>query len=102
MNVWEIAILKSIKSLGGKAELQQIYNRLFNFKKMTKKHLRITYGRPAYQNQVRKHITNLCRAGELIWISRGRYSLTEKGTRRININKKKDLHRGVKSDVSLV
>ena len=30
MNVWEIAILKSIKSLGGEAGLQQIYKRLLS------------------------------------------------------------------------
>lgn len=88
MNRWEIAILKSIKSLGGEAENKQIYKELFNFKsflKMTKKHLRITYGRPAYRHQVRSHIANLQQAGELIRISRGRYSLTEKGMRRIDI-----------------
>ena len=33
MNRWEIAILKSIKSLGGEAKNQQIYKELLNFKK---------------------------------------------------------------------
>ena len=86
---WEIAILESIKSLGGEARLQQIYKRLPDFKHVTEEHLRITYGRPAYQHQARRHITNLRRAGELIWISRGRYFLTEKGMKRADIEKEK-------------
>jgi len=87
MNVWEIAILKSINLLGGEAGLQQIYNKLADFIQLTEEHLRKTKwgGRPAYQHQVRSHITNLCQAGELARISRGRYSLTKKGLRRINI-----------------
>ena len=43
MNVWEIAILKSIKSLGGEAKLQEIYERLRlpDFKQLTEKALRV-------------------------------------------------------------
>lgn len=79
MNDWERAILKSIKSLGGEAGLQEIYKKFLDFKQhLTEEHLRITYGRPAYQHQVRRRITNLRRAGELIRISRGHYSLREK------------------------
>jgi len=87
VNVWEIAILKSIKSLGGEAELQQIYERLRSFIQLTEKDLRSTEwgGRPAYQHQVRSHITNLCQSGELCRVSRGRYSLTEKGKKRISV-----------------
>ena len=87
MNVWETAILKTINSLGGEAGLQQIYERLTIFIKLTEKDLRKTEwgGRPAYQHQVRSHITNLCQAGELGRVSRGRYSLTEKGQGRIGV-----------------
>ena len=85
MNVWEIAILKTIKSLGGEAELQRIYERLHDFIKLTEEHLKETKwgGREAYQHQVRSHITNLYETGELVRISRGRYSLTQKGQKRI-------------------
>lgn len=85
MNIWEIAILKSIESFGEKATLQQIYRRLNNFIKLTENDLRETQweGRPAYQHQVRSHITNLCQAKELKRIFRGCYSLTEKGRKRI-------------------
>jgi restriction endonuclease Mrr len=86
MNVWEIAILKCIESYSGKVMLQQIYERLSSFIKLTEDDLRETEwgGRPAYQHQVRSHIVNLCQAGELNRISRGCYSLTDKGRKRIN------------------
>ena len=96
MNVWEIAILRCTKSLGGEAELQQIYERLPDFIHLRKKALRIIpkYGRrPLYHHWVRSHIKDLCQKDELEWISRGRYSLSEKGIKRIDIEKeKKDLH----------
>ena len=87
MNVWEIAILKSINSLGGEAQLQKIYEKLPDFIKLTEEDLRETKwgGRPAYQHQVRSHITNLCQVDELVKVSRGCYSLTEKGLRRIGV-----------------
>lgn len=81
MNVWEIAILKSIKSLGGEANLQKIYERLPDFIQLTEEAKRIEpkWGnRPLYQHWVRKYISNLCKNDELVWISRGNYSLPEK------------------------
>ncbi len=99
MNRWEIAILKSIESLGGGAKNQQIYKELLSFKKflnITEKHFRESkHGRyPAYQDGVRSHLSNLQQAGELKRISRGQpYCLTEKGIKRINIEQgKEDLH----------
>ena len=92
MNVWEIAILKSIKSLGGEAELQQIYKELPVFIKLNEKNKRESkYGRyTAYQDDVRKHIANLWhKKGELTRIAKRRYSLTKKGIKRIEIEKKK-------------
>ena len=81
---WEIAILKCIKSLGGEAELQRIYERIANFVELQEEHLRETYGRPAYHHQVRSHIKNLCESGELIQKDRGVYALTERGLQRAN------------------
>lgn len=92
MSLWEIAILRSIKSLGGKAELQQIYERLPNFKQLTEKALRIIpkYGkRPLYHHWVRSHIKDLCQKDELVKIRRSCYFLTEKGIKRIDSDKKK-------------
>jgi hypothetical protein len=85
MNVWEIAILKCIEALGGNAALQHIYGALGKFKQLSPTHLKATIhgGRPAYQHQVRSHISNLCASGELVRMSRGNYSLTEKGRKRI-------------------
>jgi hypothetical protein len=85
MNIWEVAILTCINSLHGEADLQEIYKHIGNFIILEKRHLEETRygGRPAYQHQVRSHITNLCQAGDLIRISIGRYSLTKKGQKRI-------------------
>ena len=95
MKRWEIAILKSIKSLGGEAKNQQIYEELLNFKcflKLTEEHLRKSkHGRyPAYQDGVRSNLSDLRQAGELIKILRGRYCLTKKGIKRIEIEKRKE------------
>lgn len=87
MNNWEIAILKCINSLGSGAELQEIYRELDKFIELTSEHLKPTeWGRrPAYQHQVRSHISNLRQAGYLIKIATGRYSLTAKGRNRIGL-----------------
>jgi len=98
MNVWEIAILKSIKSLGGEAGLPQIYEKLPDFRPLTEKARRIIpkYGkRPLYHHWVRSHIKYLCQKDELKQISRGRYSLSEKGIKRIDIEKEKKTFMGV-------
>ena len=78
MSDWEVAIFKCINSLGGKAYLKQIYENIGNFIELKEKHFKKQYGRPAYQHQIRSHIVNLCQSGELINLSRGFYSLTEK------------------------
>lgn len=87
MNIWEVAILKTVRSIGGKASLQQIYDILEkgNFIRLSNYDLRETQwnGRPAYQHQVRSHISNLVQAGELSRISRGVYTITENGRKRI-------------------
>lgn len=88
MSKWEIEILKSIKSLGGEALPKQVCERLYtspNFRQLlTKKHLEITFYRPAYYHQIRRRMVKLRRDGELKQISRRQpYSLTEKGIERI-------------------
>ena len=95
MNVWQTAILRSVKSLGGEAELQQIYKKLSDFINFNEKNKRESrYGRhPAYWDDVRSHIKDLCQIDELDWISESCYSLTEKGIKREDSEKgKKDLH----------
>lgn len=92
MNTWEIAILKSIKSLGEEAQSLQICERFSNYfeEQLTEKLLRITYKKPTYYHHVRKRISILWhKKGELKWISWGRYSLTKKGTERIETEKRK-------------
>ena len=81
--MWEYSILQCINSLGGGADLQQMYNKIPDFIELTKEHWKEKYGRPAYQHQIRSHIANLCQSGDLVRISRGCYSLTEKGRERL-------------------
>lgn len=81
--MWEYSILQCIDSLGGKAYLDQIYKEISEFIELTKEHWKEQYGRPTYQNQIRSHIANLCQSGNLDKISRGEYSLTEKGKEKL-------------------
>lgn len=92
MNTWEIAILKSIKSLGGEAELKQMYERLPGFKPLTKENKRITkWKEPEYQHQIRARVWVLWhKKDELTRIVRGHYYLTKEGTERIGIEKRKN------------
>jgi hypothetical protein len=87
MNVWEIAILKSIDYRGGEADTQQIYTDMESgtFISLNGNDLRTTkYGdRPAYQHQVRSHLSNLTQSKNIQKVSRGVYSITAKGMRRI-------------------
>ena len=87
MDTWEITILKIVKSRGGHANTQEIYNDLESgdFKILNDEHLRKTShgGRKAYQNQVRSHLSNLSQASDLKWVKRGTYEITDKGLKRI-------------------
>lgn len=87
MNVWEIAILKSIEHRGGEADTQQIYTDMESgaFITLTENDLRITKygGRLAYQHQVRSHLSNLTQSKDIHKVSRGVYSITAKGMKRI-------------------
>jgi len=82
---WEIAILKCINSLGGKAYLKQAYENIDKFIQLTGYDKRSTNygGRPAFEHQVRSHISNLCEKNDLQWLMRGYYMITERGRRRI-------------------
>ncbi len=86
--MWEYSILQCIDSLGGKADLQQIYKKIPYFIELSDEHWKKTYGRPAYQHQIRSHITNLCQSGNLAKISRGCYSLTGNGQETLCRKKK--------------
>jgi len=84
-NVWEVAILKSIESFGGEAMLQQIYRKLSDYVEMSEYHLRETQwgARPAFQHQVRSHISNLVQADQLVRVARAKYRLARKGIERL-------------------
>jgi hypothetical protein len=89
VNIWENSILKSIASLGGEATLPQIYDSIQKFKEMTENDLKKTKwgGRPAFQHQIRSHISNLCQEKSLSRLKTEqkpvRYLLTIKGKSRI-------------------
>jgi len=79
MKYWEEKIYRSIESLGGEADLGEIYKKLPDFIDLNERHLRITKwgGRPAYHHIVRSYITNMCQSGLLLRTSIGRYKIIE-------------------------
>lgn len=87
MRNWEIAILQSIDSEGGRATNQEIYSKLEDgeFMSLTDDDLRETEygGRPAYQHQVRSHLSNMVESGDLKRVARGTYSITTQGQSRL-------------------
>jgi len=77
MQTWRVAILETIESLGGQASLQQIYEQIPNFKRLTEKDLTEWGHQPMYHHYIRSIIAKLCKSGKLLPISRGFYSLRE-------------------------
>lgn len=75
---WERSIIKCIESFGREADRKQIYDNTRNFVELTEEHLKITYGRPNYYHQIRKHLSNMLKK-EYIIISKDCYAVTEKG-----------------------
>jgi hypothetical protein len=81
---WEIAILKAFDGLGDCVLNQEAYVHVQDFRKLDAHHRRLQWGeRPAYQNQMRSHISNLCAKGEMRKIGRGLHCITGKGKVRI-------------------
>ncbi len=87
MNIWEIAILRSIDHRGGEAANKQIYTDLESgaFINLTENDLRRTQhgNRKAYQNQVRSHLANLKQSKDIQKVSHGVYAITAEGMKRI-------------------
>jgi hypothetical protein len=79
---WRLAVLKSYALCpNGLASNQDIYDKVRQFKALKASHLRPQWGnRPAYHNQVRSHISDLCDSGDLVPVDEGLHRLTAKGT----------------------
>ena len=77
MKFWEEAIYKSIESLGGEADLQEIYRSLLDRGTLSEWEQRETRwgSRPAYHHIVRSYIHNMCQSGLLCRVARGRYKI---------------------------
>jgi hypothetical protein len=84
---WEVALMKIIRSLGGRTDTQSIYGELEEgtFITLAKEHLQKTVygGRPAYQHSTRSYLSNLTKAGYLQRESRATYVLTKSEAKRI-------------------
>ena len=85
---WENKILLLFHQLGGMATLKQLYELVEKRQDMFElkpEHFRPTKwgGIPAFEHQVRSHISNLRQSENLRWIDTGRYELTEKGLKRV-------------------
>jgi hypothetical protein len=87
VNRWQRAILEVVaESPQGQADLQRIYAGLQALLQLSPEHLRPTRygGRPAYQHQVRSHVTDLCQVRQLEHLSRGFYGITRIGRLRLS------------------
>ena len=85
MNRWHLAILRAFAETRDGASLQDVYRRLPSLIELTRDHLRPTKhgGRPAFQHQVRSHVTDLRQAAQLRQLARGRYAITALGRARL-------------------
>ena len=83
---WEVTILRIMQELGSSADLSHVYRALEEGPSLTANDLRETKwgGRPAYQHQVRSHVSNLCKAKQLRNVARGRYEITPEGRARLD------------------
>ena len=85
---WENKILLLFHELDGMTTLKKIYELIEKRQDMfplKPKHFEPTKwgGRPAFEHQVRSHISNLRQSGDLRWIDTGKYELTERGLKRV-------------------
>jgi hypothetical protein len=81
---WQYAILEVLTHSRGEADLKDIYHSLEHNFPLDSADTRETRfgGRPAYQHVVRSVMSNLTNRGDVAWVCRGRYRLTEKGKAR--------------------
>jgi hypothetical protein len=84
---WQLATLKAfdIPSDPNRALTdRQAYRRLQDFKRLEPHHLKFQWGeRPAYENQMRSHISDLCDLGQLKMLKRNLHYITPLGRARI-------------------
>lgn len=84
---WQLAILKAFdipddanRALTNK----QACRRVQDFKHLEPHHRILQWGeRPAFQNQMRSHISNLCGLGQLKMLKRGLHCITPQGRARL-------------------
>jgi len=81
---WDYALFEILTHSGGEADLQEMYSALDKNFPLDHNDRRATKwgGRPAYQHTTRSVMSNLRKAGDVLWVSRGRYRLTDQGRAR--------------------
>ena len=71
---WEIAILDILKNRGNsETDLEYIYSKIPDYIVLDGDHLKVTYGQTNFKHQVRRHLTNLVRRGEISRVNKGTY-----------------------------
>ena len=84
---WELNILKCFVDLGGHAWNYKLYAALDQRIALEPHHMRPQWGnRPAFENQVRSHLSNLCDKHQLLKIRSGLHVITQTGNARANSN----------------
>jgi len=81
---WQYAIREILSHSQGEADLKDIYHILEHNFSLDSSDTRETRfgGRPAYQHVVRSVMSNLKKSGDVAWVRRGRYRLTDQGRAR--------------------
>ena len=78
---WQYTIREILTHARGEADLKDVYRSLEdNFPLDSDDTKETRFGdRPAYQHVVRSVMSNLKKRGDVVWVSRGRYRLTDQG-----------------------
>lgn len=83
MNTWEITILRILDSKNRIVSLKEIFKEIAMRIDLNDGHQEIRFNAPKYHHQIRAHIDDLLDKSELVRISRGTYSITSTGKKRI-------------------
>lgn len=82
-NTWKIAVLETIRDLGGEGCLEDIYIKIKKYVSITPELQKFWGNQPYYHHYVRSIIAKLKKSGELKHIDMGVYSIKDKGLERL-------------------
>ncbi len=77
VSFWKTCIVEGLRSLGGEADMVDIYKWVESMDWLGKKDMEDSGygGRPGYQHALRSYASMMVKKGELVRVSRGRFRL---------------------------